>query len=431
MISGDDIIPRQMRVNKKRQRLNIEDHNAMCTIKSTHNVDVLRGRNVMTLLSRGRRSAFFVTEDSQRYISQKQQEYLSNGYRIENGENKIDSVHTRFIEPIDRRGEFVAQLERRYGTMQGSFLHMREMMSMHISPFKMWNASLIGAILFGMISMTLIYRNLGQGVFADASDTVLAAANNTTPAVGLVLGTSDSKDDIEKLSKKKDEEEEKEALPIVVDAPKEKSEAILPIAPTPTKIDPVEDVKGMEKLEKRSERKSVDAVIVNNKKDVGEDLSEKQTEKRKVTVETLPIVENTYETTMKEMVKGYPIEKMLPHLFQQDPTVAAYYIAIAKIESNWGKRVPVLNGQDCYNYVGYRGKRARMGSGQHTCFDSPKDAVDTVSKRLHDLVYKYDRKTPAQMVVWKCGSSCEGHGDSAQRWIDHVGGYFHELTKHL
>lgn len=450
MISGDDIIPRQTRVNKKRQRLDIVDHDDVRAIHSSHGVDFARDQNVMTLLSRGRRSAFFVTEDSHRYISQKQQAHLSQGYKIESGENKIDSAHIRFIAPIDRRGEFIAHLESRYGTLQGSVVHMREMMSLHISPFKMWNASLIGAILFGMISMTLIYRNLGQGVFADASSATLAAAGNTTPKIGLVLGDSDSKDEDKEPVKIKNEEKKdvlKEEAKEIVEGPTH-NEKVIVVAPPKeqaqeqaqeqeaspevlVKEDAMIPVEQEEKKEetKKAQKKSVDAVIVNGP----EELAAKKDaeEKRDVPEEVLPVVESAYEAAVKEMVKGYPIERMLPYLFQKDPTVAAYYIAIAKVESNWGKRVPVLNGQDCYNYVGYRGQRKHMGSGGHTCFNSRKDAVDTISKRIDTLVNEYDRKTPAQMVVWKCGSSCAGHGSSAQRWIDHVGGYFHELTKHI
>lgn len=446
MISGDDIIPRQTRVNKKRQRLDIVDHDDVRAIHSSYSVDFARDQNVMTLLSRGRRSAFFVTEDSHRYISQKQQAHLSQGYKIESGENKMDSAHIRFIAPIDRRGEFIAHLESRYGTLQGSVVHMREMMSLHISPFKMWNASLIGAILFGMISMTLIYRNLGQGVFADASSATLAAAGNTTPKAGLVLGDSDSKGEKKESVKLKNEEKEKllkekkmeipedpvqKEKVIIVDPPKEKKQVQEQEQETPSGDSETDDDVVLIKEEdkdaetKKSKKKSVDAVIVNKKKEiiVQEDTS--------VPKENLPIVEGAYEAAVKEMVKGYPIEKMLPYLFQKDPTVAAYYIAIAKVESNWGKRVPVYKGQDCYNYVGYRGQRKLMGSGGHTCFNSRKDAVDTISKRIDTLINEYDRKTPAQMVVWKCGSSCAGHGSSAQRWIDHVGGYFYELTKHI
>ncbi len=135
------------------------------------------------------------------------------------------------------------------------------------------------------------------------------------------------------------------------------------------------------------------------------------------------------EEKMMEMVKGYPIEKMVPEIAKKDQTTAAFLIAIAKKESNWGKRVPVLNGEDCYNYWGYRGIRKKMGTGGHTCFDSRKDAVDTVSKRIDFLVSERNLNTPAKMVIWKCGSDCKATGGqaAANKWISDVELYFKRL----
>jgi hypothetical protein len=70
-----------------------------------------------------------------------------------------------------------------------------------------------------------------------------------------------------------------------------------------------------------------------------------------------------------------------------------------------------------------------MGTGGHTCFDSPKDAVDTVAGRLQDLVQS-DIDTPQEMVIWKCGSSCAGHSEySVNKWISDVEMYFEEIEK--
>jgi hypothetical protein len=132
---------------------------------------------------------------------------------------------------------------------------------------------------------------------------------------------------------------------------------------------------------------------------------------------------------INKMVKGTPMEAMTPYIAQKDRRVAAFLVAIAKKESNWGKRVPVLNGQDCYNYWGYRGIRDRMGSGGHTCFDSRKDAVDTVAGRLKELV-EADIDTPEEMVIWKCGSTCEAHSDySVKKWISDVELYFDKFKE--
>ncbi len=137
-----------------------------------------------------------------------------------------------------------------------------------------------------------------------------------------------------------------------------------------------------------------------------------------------------YEQSVRDMVKGYPIEDMLPYIFEKDRTVAAFLIGIAKKESNWGKRVPVLDGQDCFNYWGYRGVRRMMGTGGHTCFNSRKDAIDTVAKRIEKLVYSEKLNTPAKMIVWKCGSSCDGHSrESVKKWISDVDMYFEQLNE--
>lgn len=128
-----------------------------------------------------------------------------------------------------------------------------------------------------------------------------------------------------------------------------------------------------------------------------------------------------------DMTRGYPIEVMLPYILEKDPKVSAFLISIAKKESNWGKRAPVLDGQDCYNYWGFRASRDRMGTGGHTCFDTPKDAVDSVAARIEDLVNK-QVDTPKEMVVWKCGSSCKTHSNtSVQKWISDVGLYFQKI----
>lgn len=131
------------------------------------------------------------------------------------------------------------------------------------------------------------------------------------------------------------------------------------------------------------------------------------------------------EKEIREMVSGYPIEDMAPYIASQDPTVAAFLVSIAKKESNWGKRVPVLDGRDCYNYWGYRGKSEEMGTGGHTCFKDKKEAVDTVAKRIETLALENRLDTPAEMIVWKCGYNCAGHSEqSVNKWISDVAFYF-------
>ncbi|MBT3355905.1 glucosaminidase domain-containing protein [bacterium] len=124
------------------------------------------------------------------------------------------------------------------------------------------------------------------------------------------------------------------------------------------------------------------------------------------------------EGEIYEILKGNPMEEMAPLIAKKDRTVAAFLVGIAMKESGFGRHVPVLNGKNCYNYWGYRGIRKKMGTGGHTCFDGPQDAIDTVGGRLERLV-KIDVDTPQEMVLWKCGSACS-KDPNAGRWINDV-----------
>lgn len=157
-------------------------------------------------------------------------------------------------------------------------------------------------------------------------------------------------------------------------------------------------------------------------------VKEHKTESIKVT--SVPTIRNktNLEQEIRMMVQGYPIETMTPYIATKDKKVAAFMIAIAKKESAWGKRKPVLNGQDCYNYWGFRLKTDKMGSGGHTCFDSPQEAVETVAQRIDELVTEESIDTPKEMVVWKCGYNCDGPAAvGASKWIKDVDYYYRAL----
>lgn len=135
------------------------------------------------------------------------------------------------------------------------------------------------------------------------------------------------------------------------------------------------------------------------------------------------------EREIMDMVSGYPMERMVPYIAKKDKVVAAFLVGIAKKESDWGKRSPKLGGKDCYNYWGFRQEREKMGSGGHTCFDSPKDAVNTVSDRIDELVNEEKRNSPREMVIWKCGYDCSWDSAYAiQKWITDVDFYFKKLN---
>jgi hypothetical protein len=324
------------------------------------------------LFSRGRRRSVFFTSDSKRYVSPFEADLAGRGMVRHAAVGRFDSVHVRFVH-VSRAGwlgdPLYARLRREYSGFRNSLFRLPDLIAAGISPARIWNASIVTAIFFGMFSMTLIYRYLGQSASAQslAADPDFAAVHAAPPSV---LGAS---------------------------------------AEAPAK-DPASDPD------------SYTAKLLRV-------AQERRDQEKSGNPDELP-ARRELEEEIRRMVKGTPIEKMAPYIAAKDRTVAAFMIGIAKQESGWGEHVPVLDGKDCFNYWGYRGVRARMGTGGHTCFDSPKDAVDTVAKRIETLVSREKLDTPAELVVWKCGSSCSGHSpESVRRWIRAVDMYYSELNR--
>jgi flagellum-specific peptidoglycan hydrolase FlgJ len=159
-------------------------------------------------------------------------------------------------------------------------------------------------------------------------------------------------------------------------------------------------------------------------------LAEKILEKEQAQDNEDNLTQSDFEKKLTEMVKGYPIEKMVPYIAKKDKLVAAFMISIAKKESGWGEHVPLYQGEDCYNYWGFRAQRDKMGTGGHTCFDSPQDAVDSVAKRLQSIISNEKITTPKGMVVvWKCGYDCSWDDPEAvNKWVSDVSGYFDDVN---
>ena len=119
-------------------------------------------------------------------------------------------------------------------------------------------------------------------------------------------------------------------------------------------------------------------------------------------------------------------EEMASHIARKDKKTAAFLVAIAKKESNWGIYSPEKNGKSCYNYWGYRGPENPTSSG-YSCFSSPRHAVNVVGKRIKNLVaQKVD--TPREMVMWKCGDACTRSGARGEaKWVRDVGFYYKKV----
>ncbi|HBB36751.1 MAG: hypothetical protein UX02_C0001G0119 [Candidatus Moranbacteria bacterium GW2011_GWC1_45_18] len=135
---------------------------------------------------------------------------------------------------------------------------------------------------------------------------------------------------------------------------------------------------------------------------------------------------NEMEKNIRKMAKGYPIEEMAPFIAGKNKKVAAFLVAIAKKESNWGVHSPKKQGKNCFNYWGYRGPENPTASG-YSCFSSPRQAVNVVGKRINSLVsQKVD--TPREMVMWKCGDACTRSGARGEaKWVRDVGFYYDKV----
>ena len=387
-----------------------------------------RHNNISALLLRGERTSFFVTEDSGKYITPlAQQKYMQSYERI-NAVMRFDSVHMRYQKKYTVGEMHVKQLsvytDRFFDTVE----NYRAALRITISPVRMYQVSLGGAMIFGMVSMSMIYQNLGPSVFAEGLENVMSKNDDTKEIVRVIENTTDEKDAaqekkinegkdnvLEKEIKSDDEKftKDEEIKNEDVNIPRTEPVIVADIVPKNTEST-VQKEQEAEENKTQVVTKSIDSVVKKEEAKKLESISEKTLE------------ELAYET-----VKGHPIEKMLPYILEQDPEVAKYFIAISKQESSFGEHVPVLNGQDCYNYLGYRGKRKLMGTGGHTCFNSRKDAVETISKRIKTLIYDQDQNTARKLVgTWKCGSKdCAGHSkESVDRWVGAVGSTYDQLS---
>jgi len=314
------------------------------------------------LYSHGKKSQAFFTEDSKLYITPKEAQLIRLEIKLDRQTRQWDNLSSRVVRNFvkyrpTRKSYLLELLEKKLDLIQEQTKRASENLWEQFSLVRLWNLSIVGSILFGVVTMTFVYRYLGQGASASTQldQPIAQALALPSKAVSSVADTN--KDGLENINLK----------------------------------DPL-FLKQLAEVKKASDSAALEEEIYG-------------------------------------MVKGYPIEKMVPYIAKQDRTIAAFMVAIAKKESNWGKRVPLLDGEDCYNYFGYRGIRDRMGTGMHTCFDSPEDAANTIAKRVKTLVEENERNTPAKMVVWKCGNSCAATGGqlAANKWISDVDMYFQKF----
>lgn len=179
------------------------------------------------LSSRGKKSRDFFTEDSKLYITPREAELLRKGASLDREVKKWDSLSCRVVREFKRYRPSTAtilleEFERRSQLLQESVSSASENFLGNFTLLRLWNASIVGAIIFGMITMTFVYRYLGQGASADltpgADQQIVQQVSLSAPKV---LGAETIKaDDIsaQTIQSSKDEEQqqlERDILAIV------------------------------------------------------------------------------------------------------------------------------------------------------------------------------------------------------------------------
>lgn len=135
----------------------------------------------------------------------------------------------------------------------------------------------------------------------------------------------------------------------------------------------------------------------------------------------------TLNKQITSITKNTPMERMAAEIATKSRATAAYLVGIAMKESKFGIYSPKKNGADCFNYWGYRGKENTTASG-YSCFNSPSHALSVVGGRI-DSMLKGGTRSPAQMVSWKCGSSCASFPPAdVAGWINDVSINYYKLN---
>lgn len=233
-----------------------------------HKSRFITGQCPATLYAKGRVTGNFFTEDSKLYITPFEQERMNGGCVLDRRVKKWDTVSSRIIREYQRyRPSQRDQLYRRfittYSSMQQNFAEGTENFFSRFSPVKLWNFSIVGAMLLGMVSMTFIYRYLGQDALAE---------NIASPAVAVA---------------------------------------------EVTELEPAQSREGKVLGEEIVKEASGDLV-------------------GKIVQDIEAAKENEFKDKVRKMVKGYPIEAMLPEILEKDQIVAAFLIGIAKKRERLG-----------------------------------------------------------------------------------------------
>ncbi len=136
---------------------------------------ILKYKKHSVLFGKSGQTENFFTNDSRLYLTPEELKMEERKERITRIIWRLDSLSARTFEktrvyttsPTDL---ITQKLQKQYNVFREKALELVENSRQKITVAKMWNLSVVGAVIFGMFTMSMIYKYLGQSVSAKIQD---------------------------------------------------------------------------------------------------------------------------------------------------------------------------------------------------------------------------------------------------------------------
>jgi len=154
-------------------------------------VQDIRKNVVQTFLGQESRTKHFVTDESYAYISPRASYARTFGREYIDVRKRFDGVHMRSVQHFTPQERFYNVLNTQFSSWRSQFRALGNMRSMDLSPVRMWQMSMACAMVFGMITISMLYKNFGGSVQAKSvSSPLTASADSVGMAYEVQQGAS-------------------------------------------------------------------------------------------------------------------------------------------------------------------------------------------------------------------------------------------------
>ncbi len=168
---------------------------------------ILKHKKSSVLFGKDGQAENFFTNDSKLYLTPEELKMAKRKERIVRIVRRLDSLNARTFEntklySVGEGNLLILEIQKRYGMFRERALELVESASWRtkqkITVARMWNFSIVGAVIFGMFTMSMIYKYLGQSVSAKIQDSQsareeIAASGENIPEESMANMEIDSK----------------------------------------------------------------------------------------------------------------------------------------------------------------------------------------------------------------------------------------------